>query len=115
MVMVVVVLVVVEVVVTSTVTSANISEPGGLLKSTKPSLQVHHDGQNHWVLSSSIGSGVVIIDSYRTNKGVKEEVKKQLRLVYGNLSTGGNLSVELLDVQVIWNLIHHRILVILDT
>ena len=61
-------------------------------------IQIHHDGVNHWLLSSNISDTVVVYDSiYKAPH--RKEVKNLLFLFYKNFVAGNELVIKYADVM----------------
>ena len=61
-------------------------------------IQIHHDGVNHWLLSSNISDTVVVYDSiYKAPH--RKEVKNLLFLFYKNFVADNELVIKYADVM----------------
>ncbi len=64
----------------------------------EPALQVHFDGKRHWLASSSLEGELKVINSL--DAGVKKDVQRQLKEIYGSRVVDGKLKINVAKCQV---------------
>ena len=62
------------------------------------SVQIHHDGQQHWLASANIGGSVLLLDS-AVSEELSASLQQQLAAIYCDLTVGSTLTVKRLKVQ----------------
>ena len=62
------------------------------------SMQIHHNGHQHWLASANIGGFVLLLDSAPSEE-LSTSLQQQLAAIYKELAVGGVLTVKRLKVQ----------------